>query len=260
MDWLREIWGRRYLLWLMTARNVKLRYRNSVLGFFWSLLGPIFLIIIYSAFLRVMKFRIDLPILVVGIVCWQFLAMCLGDSLGAIVGNSNLVTKASFPRSILPLSMVAGNVFNFFLSMLVVIVYLFISGADFGNPLWMLAAFGGQCVLCLGIGLLVGAANVFFRDTEHLLSVVMLAWFFMTPVIYPIERVIGPDSPLPDWVKVVYFANPMTGIVSAYRASLLSSALPGAGLMLLSFAMCFVVLLVGILAFRKGEPRFGDVL
>ena len=106
MGWLKSIWSRRYLLWLMTVRNVKLRYRNSALGFFWSLLGPLFLIVIYSAFLRVMKFKIDLPVLVVGIVSWQFLAMCLGDSLGAIVGNSNLVTKSKFPRSILPLAMV----------------------------------------------------------------------------------------------------------------------------------------------------------
>ncbi len=260
MTWIKEIWSRRYLLWLMTARNVKLRYRNSALGFFWSLLGPLFLILIYSAFLCVMKFNIDLPVLVVGIVSWQFLAMCLGDSLGAIVGNSNLVTKAAFPRSILPISMVAGNIFNFFLSVLVVVVYLIVVGADFGSPLWLLAAFVCQCVLCLGVALIVCSANVFFRDTEHLLSVIMLGWFFLTPVIYPVERVMGEGSSLPSWVKVGYFLNPMAGIVTAYRATFLSAGVPMPELMNLSFVMCFVVLLAGCLAFIKGEPRFGDLL
>ena len=259
MVWVQEILRRRYLLWLMTCRNVKLRYRNSALGFFWSLLGPLFLIVIYSAFLRVMKFKMDLPVLVVGIVGWQFLATCLGDSLGAIVGNSNLVTKAAFPRSILPLSMVAGNIFNFLLSMLVVGVYLLVVQADFGSPVWFLVALGAQCILCLGVALLVGATNVFFRDTEHLMSVIMLAWFFMTPVIYPIELVMANEM-LPEWAKVAYFANPMAGIISAYRASLLSMEVASAPLMALSFGMCFVVLFVGMFVFRRGEPRFGDVL
>lgn len=259
MSWLREMVKRRYLLWLMTSRNVKLRYRNSVLGFLWSLLGPLFLIVIYSAFLRVMKFKMDLPVLVVGIVCWQFLAMCLGDALHAIVGNSNLVTKASFPRSILPLSMVAGNVFNFILSMIVVLGYLLVIGASFGSPVWLIVALLAQTTLCLGVAFFVGTANVFFRDTEHILAVVMLAWFFMTPVIYPIELVMG-NTELPAWLKVCYFANPMAGVVSAYRATLLSAPLPAMRLMLLSFAMCAAILVLGILVFRRGTPKFGDVL
>ena len=157
---------------------------------------------------------------------------------------------------------IAGNVFNFMLSMLVVIGYLVVVGVEFGSPLWVVGALLAQSTLCLGVALLVGSANVFFRDTEHLLNVVMLAWFFMTPVIYPISTVMSHEK-LPSWVKTAYFANPMAGVVSAYRQGFLpeqSTVAIAPSLYALSFGMCLVGLLLGILAFRRGEPRFGDVL
>ena len=90
----KEILAHRELIGILVSRNIKIRYKNSALGFLWTLLGPLFMIVIYFLFLSVMKFEIDLPSLVTGILVWQFLAMCLGDSLHAILGNANLVTKA----------------------------------------------------------------------------------------------------------------------------------------------------------------------
>jgi ABC-type polysaccharide/polyol phosphate export permease len=256
---LKDIVARRELLWLLVGRNVKIRYKHSALGFFWSLLGPLLLILIYAVFLRVIRFDIPLPFLVCGIVVWQFLALCLGDALHAILGNANLVTKSAFPRILLPLSTVLANLFNFLLSMVVVFVYLGVAGALHGAWPWLPVVVVTQAALCLGAALLISSANVFFRDTEHVLSVVMLAWFFMTPVIYPPTLVLGPGA-FPAWVQTAFFLNPMTGIVTAYRMALLGDAGPGAWRLALSAAVAWSLLAAGLYVFGKTEKYFGDEL
>ena len=111
---LKDVYAHRELLFILVGRNIKIRYKRSVLGFFWTFLNPILLISIYAVFLRILKFYdaknpVFLPMLVTGIIAWQYVAMSLSDSLNAIVGNANLVTKTAFPRIILPLSMVIAN-------------------------------------------------------------------------------------------------------------------------------------------------------
>ncbi len=255
--WPHELVKRRELIWILIQRNLKIRYKSSVLGVFWSLLGPLFLILIYSVFLGLIRVPIHLPTLVSGIIVWQFLAMCLGDSLQSILGNANLVTKASFPRVILPLSMVGANVVNFVLSFVVLIAYLVWEGGAVGALGWLPAVFVSQIALCLGLTLVIGSVNVFFRDTEHVLSVVMLAWFFMSPVIYEPDMVM--DS-FPEWVHWLFFMNPMSGVLTGYRMALLGSEPVAPELMGVSLAVCWLLLGVGLLVFRASEPRFGDEL
>lgn len=254
---LKSLYARRDLMVLMVSRNLKIRYKNSTLGFFWSLLGPLFLILIYSIFLSVMKIPIDLPSLVTGILVWQFLALCLGDSLHSIVGNANLVTKANFPRAILPLSMVVANLANFLLSSLVLVIYLVFARVTFGPAGWLPLILLTQVALCLGVALLFSTANVFFRDTEHILSIVMLAWFFLTPVIYPVDLVL---QNFPPWVHTLFFLNPMTGIIAAYRTALLSAADMPVAMTALSFGTAWAALALGLVVFQRCEPRFGDEL
>lgn len=257
VDWMREMVRRRELILILIGRNLKIRYKNSSLGFFWSLLSPLVLIVIYSVFLGLIRIPIHLPTLVTGIIVWQFLAMCLGDSLYSIVGNANLVTKAAFPRLILPVAMVGANAVNFLLSFVVLMVYLAIADTSFGALALLPAVMLTQTALCLGMALLVGSANVFFRDAEHILSVSMLAWFFLSPVIYEPQRVI--DN-FPTWVHAAFFSNPMTGILTAYRSVLLSQPLPALWLIGLSFGVAWLVLFLGLAVFRAVEPRFGDEL
>ncbi|MFC1452283.1 ABC transporter permease [Verrucomicrobiota bacterium] len=257
LGFFRAMYGYRDLLITLVVRNLKIRYKNSALGFFWTLLGPVFMIAIYAVFLRVMRFPIYLPALVTGIIAWQFLATCMGDSLHAIVGNANLVTKSAFPRIALPLSMVVANLVNFLLSTVVLFGYLLVVRASFGAlyclPLVMICQFA----LCLGASLLLSCCNVFFRDTEHILSTIMLAWFFLTPVIYPIALV---TEAFPDWVHRLFFVNPMTGIMTWYRMVLLSAPSPGWDFILLSLLSAWLVLLVGLVVFRKVEPGIADEL
>ncbi|HRV31789.1 MAG TPA: ABC transporter permease, partial [Kiritimatiellia bacterium] len=117
-----DIFSRRELVWILIERNLKIRYKSSFLGFFWSLLAPLSLIVVYSVFLGLIRFPMSLPVLVTSIIIWQFLAMCMGDALQSILGNANLVTKAAFPRVILPLSMVGANAINFLFSFAVLSV------------------------------------------------------------------------------------------------------------------------------------------
>lgn len=253
----KELYKRRELIWILIQRNLKIRYKSSVLGVFWSMLGPLFLILIYSVFLGLIRVEIHLPTLVSGIIVWQFLAMCTGDALHSILGNANLVTKASFPRLILPISMVGANVVNFLFSFVVLMAYLFWAGPSFGSLFWLPAVALSQIALCLGLALMIGSVNVFFRDTEHVLSVVMLAWFFMSPVIYEPGMVM---ESFPEWVHWLFFVNPMSGVLTGYRIALLGSEPVSAELIGVSLAVCWLLLGTGLLVFRCADPRFGDEL
>lgn len=253
----KDIYQRRELVWMLVVRNLKIRYKNTALGFFWSLLGPIFMIGIYSIFLGFLKVDIPLPVLVTGIIVWQFLAMCLGDSLNSILGNANLVTKTSFPRIILPLAMVNANFINFLLSFAVLFVYLLVVGADIGALYMLPLVMITQFALCFGVALLVACSNVYFRDTEHILSMVMMAWFFTSAVIYPLQFIL---DRLPQTLHVFLFFNPMIGIITSYRMCLLSDAGPGLDYIGLSYFIAWIILFIGISVFKRCEPGFGDEL
>jgi len=258
---LRDIYARRELLLILVSRNLKIRYKGSALGFFWSLLGPVFMILIYAIFARILRFSKGNPhyfeFLVVGLIAWQFLSTCLHDALYAIMGNVSLVKKTAFPRIILPLSMLLANLINFLLTGVVLAAYLLIADATFGQMLWLPAVLLSQCALCLGLGLIIATLNVFFRDTEHLLGVGTLAWFFLTPVFYSIDL---QWTALPARWQWATFLNPMTGIVCAYRRIMVAESLPVIPGMALSFAVAWIVLLAGVMVFEKYQSRFGDEL
>lgn len=250
---------RRELIGLLVGRNLKIRYKNSALGFFWTLLGPLFLIGIYTAFLGIMRFDINLPVLITGILVWQFLAMCAGDSLHAVSGNANLVKKTAFPRVALVLSTVLANTVNFALSLLVLGVYLLAVRAAPGPAGWLPLALASQFALCLGLSLVLSAANVFFRDTEHLLGTGLTAWFFLTPIIYPVAMLADLFTSRPG-LETAYFLNPMAGIVSIYRRVFLGTPAPPADVLVLSLAVAWGLLVVGWILFHRVERRFAEVL
>ena len=218
---------------ILTARNLKIRYKGSVLGFFWSLLTPALTILMYAVFAHILKFNKGQPhylqFLVSGIIVWGFTAGCLNDSLFSIAGNANLVKKVYFPRAILPLSTALANGVNFLLTFVPLLAYLALTGTLAWGPglLWLLPAFAFHLALCAGIACLVGTLNVFFRDTQHIVGIGQLAWFFLTPVFYwPAMQVSA--APLPDAWRGLVYLNPMTGILARYRRGLMGLELPQA--------------------------------
>jgi ABC-type polysaccharide/polyol phosphate export permease len=255
----KDILARRELLSLLVVRNIKIRYKESVLGFLWTLLGPIFLIVIYAIFLKIMRIQTSMTTLVSGIFVWQYLAMCLGDSSFAIIGNANLVKKACFPRVLLPLSIVFANFVNFLLSVLVMFAYLLVFEPHIGSLGLLPVAMLVHLALCAGVSLALCALNVFFRDVQHLTGIVTMAWFFVSPVVYDLSMI----TPLTDKYPVLgpmYFLNPMAGIVSLYRTALVGDPLPAFPLLATSGAVAIVVFVGGVFIFQRLQPKFADEL
>lgn len=266
LGFLQIVLARRELLATLVDRNLKIRYKGSALGFLWSLLTPGFFILIYAVFAKILRFDNGNPnylqFLVAGIIIWQFTASCLNDALFSIVGNSNLVKKVFFPRILLPLSTALANAVNFLLTFVVLVAYLVLSGAWDAHAIgWLVPALLLQMLLCTGLCCLCGVSNVFFRDTQHIVSIILQAWFFLSPVFYDVQMQLGIIAKwgLPPWIV---YLNPMTGILSAYRAALMGQPIvPGGFLpMALSGMVCVIVFLLGLLAMRSGDKRFGDVL
>ncbi len=266
MSRFKTMWRWRELLWILVCRNLKIRYKGSTLGFFWSLLGPLFLILIYAVFAAILRFNQGQPnylqSLVIGICVWQFLAMCLNDSLYAVMGNVNLVKKTAFPRIILPLAMVCANVINFLLTWCVLLPYLLVAGMPMQSLYLLPFVLLVQITLCFGMALILSTANVFLRDTEHMLGIGTLAWFFLSPIFYPVRQQLAFLPPKLAWLA---FMNPMTGIVWCYRRLLMGeampdlSAVPAAGV-LTSLLVCLAVLGIGLFTFQNSQAKFGDVL
>ncbi|MDP8217308.1 MAG: ABC transporter permease [Candidatus Theseobacter exili] len=250
-----EIYQRRELLKGLVVRNLKIRYKGSVLGFFWSLLDPLFMMFIYLLFIRIMRFSIDLPYLLSGIIVWQFFVMCVNDSLGAISGNTNLVKKIYFPRVILPLSQVLANLVNFLLSLAVLFVFLLFIRTDIqvAGLLILPVIVFLEAIFCLGLALAVSSISVYFRDAYHIVGVLLMAWFFMTPIIYP-------TSLVPERFFSLYLLNPLSSILIVFRGILFGTAMPGGPLLFVSLGFCVVLFAVGIVIFAKLEPYFADVL
>lgn len=271
-------WGE--LARILAHRNLKIRYKGSALGFFWSLLTPAATILMYAVFARILKFGGGdgyLPFLVTGIVVWGFTAGTLNDSLHAIAGNANLVKKVYFPRAILPLSTTLANAANFLLTLVPLVLYLALAGRlRLGHAGWLVPALALHFVLALGISLLVATLNAFFRDTQHAVGIAQLAWFFLTPVFYyPAMQVAA--APLPAAWRGLVYLNPMTGILAMYRRGLLGAELvpgaetlaawqapaeaaPGAWWLAASAGAAVLVCILGVLALRRGDRFFGDVL
>ncbi len=263
---LRDLWIHRELVLILVQRNIKIRYKGSMLGFFWSLASPVFFILLYGAFLKLVArgFAFDLHVLVTGIIIWQFISLCTSDSLNAVVGNANLVKKTAFPRIILPLATVLANLVNFLMSGAVLLVYLLIVQApiQWSAMAWIPLIILTQTALCFGLAALVSAVNVFFRDTEHLLGHLIMAWFFLTPILYSLSLPLGLiRAKLPAFALPLYFCNPMAGLITAYRRILLGAPAEVSGWFIaLSFAVAWLMMLAGIGIFQKAQPRFGDEL
>ena len=257
----KSVWRARELVLILVGRNLKIRYKSSALGFFWSLLGPLCMIGIYATFAGILKWNDGranyLQFLIVGLLAWQFLSMCLNDSLHAVMGNANLVKKTAFPRAVLPAATVIANAVNFLLTLAVLLVYLLVFHRSFGNPAWLAVALVHHVALCLGIAMLVSASNVFFRDTEHIVGVLSLAWFFLSPIFYPISMQL---DRIPDALAPLPFLNPVVGLVGLYRQAFIGETLPSLPLLLLSLGVCWGFMFLGAAVFSRAQRRFGDVL
>ncbi len=266
MKTLSAIYERRELLFNLVSRNLTSRYKNSMLGFLWSILTPLFMALIYVVFLRILARSIRMEEVLIGVFAWQFTAQCVGNGLTCITDNSNLVKKVYFPRMILPLSMTLSNLVNFLLSLVVQFIMVAILLARQGQHMEaavlavpLLVAY--HALFCFSISLFLSCVNVYFRDLQHLVNVLLLAWFFLSPAMYTIDIVNSMADQMGRPVLAsVYMLNPMAAIITGYRALILpGSAFPIDWFSAIAFLWPVAFLAGSYALFQKLQRNFSDL-
>ena len=209
-----ELYRYRVLIATLVVRELRARYRGSLLGFLWSFLNPLLLMAVYllvfSVYLRV-PLEGYAVFLFSGLLPWLWFSSSLGHAVGVIVGSGALVKRVFFPAEILPLVSVLSNLANFLLSLPLLIVFLLAFGIRLTPalaflPLLLLL----QLVLTAGLALPLAALNVHLRDVEQILGNFLILWFFLSPILYPVSTV-------PEWLKPLYFLNPLAGLIQGYQ-------------------------------------------
>lgn len=229
---LKELYRYRYLLSQLVVRDIKVRYKNSVLGFFWSLANPLLQV---ATITIVIKYIMGLTVpnysayLLAGYLPWMFFQMALLDSSQVIVAHRDLLRKSYFPREVLPMSVVGANLVHYLLSLVVFFAYLlfyklFLHGAPITAKIMLLPVLmGAQCALVIGLSFFISCLNVFYEDIKYLLTALLNVFFYLTPVMYPAELVRDKLVNIDPMLYKLYLLLPMNALTDAYRKTLLPS-------------------------------------
>jgi ABC-2 type transport system permease protein len=269
------------LLAELVRKDLKVKYKNSALGFVWSLANPLLYLavftLVFEGFLRngVSWFAV---LFMSGLLVWNFFNLATLSATGAVVGNANLVRKVRFPRIVLPLASVGFAGVHFVLQMLVFLVFLVPAYPEaFGPQLWLaVPALAVAVAFTVAMSLLASALNVRYRDVEHLLEIALLAWFWLTPIVYRVALVQEQFSRVP-WLFRLYMANPMTAVVVAMQRAIYRSpvstkdgkllqVLPEDGYAFylrwlgVAAVVSLVLLGVGLWTFRRLQADFAEEL
>ena len=242
----------------LVARDLKVRYRNSILGFLWCLLNPLMMMGVFTfVFTVLMKSGIaNYPVFVlIGILAWNFNQTAVMGAVTSVVSNAALVMKVYFPREVLPISAVLSNAVNFALALIALFAMIFAFRIQLSASVLLLPAIIlVQITFATALALFLAALTVFFRDVEIIMETVMLAWFFLTPVIYRMQDL------FPAYSRLMYIANPMASIIEAYRDVLYRGGMPGLDFLGRTFVESLLLLVAGYLFFRVCARRFGEEL
>ena len=255
---LKELWAYRELLWVLTARDVKVRYKQTVLGFAWAIIQPVMLMIVFSIFFgrlaQMPSDGIPYPIFVyAALLPWTFFANAISTSGNSLVGSAQLVSKVYFPRLIIPLSSVGAGLVDFAISAGVLLLLMAWYGV--GWSLNLLAApllVAGVVFIALGVGTFLSALTVAYRDFRYVIPFMVQFWMFATPVVYPASLV--PEA----WRWLLYL-NPMAGLIEGFRSAFLGRPFDIPALAI-SLGVALVLFLVGVAYFEKVERRFADII
>ena len=258
-----ELFTYRSLVRNLVLKDLKVRYKHSLLGFLWSLLNPFLMMIVYTiVFTKLLQQPIaNFPVFVfVALLPWNWCARSLAGCATSLIDNATIINKVYFPRVLLPISVVASEAINFLLALPVLFGLMF----WFREPItpwvaYLPLLFVMQALLLLGLGMLVAGLNVIFRDTGVILDVVILAWFFLTPIFYDIRYLVQADVN-PERAMGLRRLNPMASIIEEYRTILYSQSAPDLLFGLRTGATCLVIFVVGFVFFSSINRRLGEHL
>ncbi len=258
-SYLKDLYAAKDLLFAWTGRNIRARYQQSALGWLWAIIQPAASVVIFTLiFTRIVPIDTgDTPYIIfsyVAVVPWTFLSTSLNDMAASLVANMNLIKKIYFPREAIPIAAMLARLMDFGVAAVLVIILMLIYKMPLYLPglLFLPLILAIQITLILGLGMALSALNVFYRDVQSVLTLVIQIWFYASPIIYPVTMI-------PENLRTLYFFNPMAGILEAYRDVLIHAKLPGIYL-LPSAATAAVIFVIGYWAFKRVEFKFADVV
>lgn len=243
----------------MTGRNVRSQYKQSILGYAWVFVNPfmqmLVLTFVFSTILRIGRDVIPYPFplfLFVALLPWMFFSSAVSSATDSITGSASLVTKVYFPREILVAATVFSKIVDLLFGLLILLgLMVFYSEYPSWTAVWVPAIFAMQLLFTVGLSLPLAALNLFFHDVRYLVGVILLIWFYITPVIYPVDIV-------PERYKILFDLNPLSLVVNAYRRVLLDGTSLGMERFLVGMSGALLTFLVGYYLFKRMEAGFAD--
>ena len=255
---LKEIYAYREMIFSLVRRDLKGRYKGSVLGFLWTFLNPLFQLIVYTmVFSTIMRSGIEdyYLFLFVALIPWIFFSTSLGGGSSCVLAQQDMVKKIYFPREVLPVSYVTSQFVNMLLSFIVIFAVLIFTRRNMNPsalvclPVVMIVEY----VLALGFTMIMSAVTVYIRDAEYIIGIVTMAWQFLTPVMYSMDQV-------PEDIRWVFILNPMTYIITAYRDILYLAQIPKLETLVSAVIIGITLLIVGWGIFCKVQKHFVEEL
>lgn len=254
----KEIYDYRQMIFSLVRKELRGRYKGSVLGFLWTFINPLLQLLVYT-----FVFSIVLPTnvekyylyLFVGLVPWMFFSGSMTGGAACIVNQKDMVKKIYFPREVMPISYVASGFVNMLFCFIVIFAVIIVSGVGV-NPvalLYLPIVMAVEFIMALGGAMLTSALTVYFRDLEYILGILTMAWMYFTPVVYSMEMV-------PEWIRPYFNINPMTPVINAYRAILYSKQPPELSTLIQGLVLGVIVLVIGSISFNKLQKGFAEEL
>lgn len=256
---IRELWEYRELLYFLVWRDIKVRYKQTVLGASWAIIQPFFTMVVFSLFFgtlaKVPSDGIPYPLFsFTALVPWAFFANGLGQASNSLVGSSNLIKKIYFPRLAMPIASVLGGFVDFALAFVMLIGMVFYYGmAPTWNVVWLPFLLLLAFITSLGASLWLSALYVQFHDVRHIIPFLTQIWLFATPIAYP-------SSLLPEPWRTLYGINPMAGVVEGFRWALLGAGTGPGPILAVSSLAALLLMLSGAFYFRRMEKTFADIV
>lgn len=257
MNIFKKIYNYRELLKTNVKKEIRGRYKNSILGVMWSFLNPLLQLAVYAIIFGALLAGGDPTYhiyICVALIPWTYFTTTITQAAFTIIGNGDIIKKVYFPREILPISVVTSGAVNFIISTIIILVFLFASGLGITKyiifyPFILLI----QYILLIGIAFIVSSITVYFRDLEHIIGVILMAAFYGTPIVYKLEQ-------LPANLQVFMQLNPMTHLINAYRDIFYYQQMPNFKMLGLLLAIAIGLTVIGYFIFKKLQKGFAEEL
>ena len=256
MQILKNIFQYREMIANLVRKDLRGRYKGSVLGFLWTFINPLLQLAVYTMVFSVIL-RADIDkyylFLFVALIPWIFFSTCLTGGSAVILNEKNLVQKIYFPREVLPVAFVTSSFINMLYSFIVVLIVVLFTAQPVNFLAWcyLPIIMVVEYLFALGCTLITSAITVYFRDLEHILSIITMAWQFLTPVMYSADMV-------PEQLKGIFMLNPMTSIITAYREILYYGQVPNLDVLLLPLLISIIIVVIGFFVFHRLQRNFAE--